>query len=127
MLFRSDKWGLPVARVRVGFHVQNLRVGWYLASKGAEVLKAMGAENVVSFASGSPPTNLVAGTCRFGTDPATSVLDPDCRAHEAENLFVTDASFMPTGGSVPYTWTIYANSFRVADRIAEQLGGSAGA
>ncbi len=122
----KDKWGLPVARVRVGFHVQNLRVGWFLASKGAAVLKAMGAENVVSFASGSPPTNLVAGTCRFGTDPATSVLDLDCRAHEAENLFVSDASFMPTGGSVPYTWTIYANAFRVADRIAGQLGGSTG-
>jgi len=38
------------------------------------------------------------------------------------NLFVTDGSFMPTGGSVPYTWTIYANAFRVADRIAAQLG-----
>ncbi len=119
----KDKWGLPVARVRVGFHVQNLRVGWYLAGKGAEVLRAMGAENVISFASGSPPTNLVAGACRFGSDPATSVLDPDCRAHEAENLFLTDASFMPTGGSVPYTWTIYANAFRVADRIVRQLGG----
>ena len=119
----KDKWGLPVARIRTGFHVQNLKVGWYLAAKGAEVLRAMGAENVISFASGSPPTNLVAGTCRFGKDPASSVLDPDCRAHEAENLFVSDGSFMPTGGSVPYTWTIYANAFRVADRIVEQLGG----
>ena len=60
---------------------------------------------------------------RFGTDPATSVLDADCRLHEAENLFVTDGSFMPTGGSVPYTWTIYANAFRVADKIIAQLGG----
>jgi choline dehydrogenase-like flavoprotein len=40
-----------------------------------------------------------------------------------ENLYVTDGSFMPTGGSVPYTWTIYANAFRVADRMVEQLGG----
>ena len=38
-----------------------------------------------------------------------------------ENLFVTDASFMPTGGSIPSTFTIYANAFRVADRIVEQL------
>jgi len=119
----KDKWGLPVARIRTGLHVRNLQVGWYLASKGAEVLREMGAENVISFASGTPPTNLVAGTCRFGDDPATSVLDRDCRAHEVENLFVTDGSFMPTGGSVPYTWTIYANAFRVADRIIEQLGG----
>jgi choline dehydrogenase-like flavoprotein len=78
---------------------------------------------VVAFASGTPPANLVAGTCRFGSDPQTSVLDRDCRAHEVANLFVTDGSFMPTGGSVPHTWTIYANAFRVADRIIAQLGG----
>lgn len=67
--------------------------------------------------SSSPPPNLVAGGCRFGNDPNLSVLNSDCRAHDVENLYVTDASFMPTGGSVPYTWTIYANSFRVADMI----------
>jgi len=118
-----DKWNLPVAKVRTGYHVQNLQVGWYLASRGANVLKQMGAENVISFAAAKPPTNLMAGGCRFGNDPATSVLDADCRSHEIDNLFVSDGSFMPTGGSVPYTWTIYANSFRVADKILAQLGG----
>ncbi len=118
----KDKWGSPVARVRAGFHMHNLQIGWYLAAKGAEVLEKMGAREVLSFASGSPPANLQAGGCRFGNDPAHSVLDPDCRAHEAENLFVSDGSFMPTGGSVPYTWTIYANAFRVADKIKSQLG-----
>ncbi|RKZ37432.1 MAG: oxidoreductase [Gammaproteobacteria bacterium] len=120
----KDKWGLPVARIRVGFHVRNLQVGWYLAERGAEVLKQMGAENVISFAAGAPPTNLVAGGCRFGNDPKTSVLNANCRAHEVENLYITDGSFMPTGGSVPYTWTIYANAFRVAENIVEQLGGN---
>ncbi len=118
----KDKWGLPVARVRTDFHVRNLQVGWYLAAKAAELLKQMGAQDVVSFASGSPPTNLLAGTCRFGDDPGNSGLNADCRAHEVENLYVTDGSFMPTGGSVPYTWTIYANAFRVADKIVAQLG-----
>ncbi len=121
---RRDKWGLPLGRIRTGFHVRNLQVGWYLASKGAELLKAMGAEEVISFASGSPPTNLVAGTCRFGKDPRSSVLDADCRAHEVDNLYVTDGSFMPTGGSVPYTWTIYANAFRVAHKLMAALGGN---
>lgn len=120
----KDKWGLPVARVRAGFHVRNLQVGWYLAAKGAELLKAMGADEVISFASGAPPTNLVAGTCRFGADPQRSVLDADCCSHEADNLYVTDGSFMPTGGSVPYTWTIYANAFRVADKLVARLGGA---
>ena len=121
-----DRYGMPVARARFGFHVRNLQVGWYLAAKGAEVLRAMGAKNVVSFASGSPPTNLVAGTCRFGDDPEKSVLDADCRSHEVENLYITDGSFMPNAGSAPFTWTIYANAFRVADRIIAALGGRPG-
>jgi choline dehydrogenase-like flavoprotein len=63
-----------------------------------------------------------AGTCRFGTDPASSVLDLDCRAHELDNLYVTDASFFPSIGAVNPTLTIIANALRVADRIRERLG-----
>lgn len=118
----KDKWGSPVARVRLGAHPHDLKVGRYLAQRGEEVLRTMGLDWVTSSISASPPPNLVAGGCRFGKDPKQSVLDPDCRVWGAENLFVTDASFMPTGGSVPYTWTIYANAFRVADRIKQQLG-----
>ncbi len=117
----KDKWGNPVARVRVGHHDHDLRIGEYLAEKAVMVFKQMGAENIRSNISGSPPPNLVAGGCRFGNDPKNSVLNSDCRAHDVENLFVSDGSFMPTGGSVPYTWTIYANSFRVADKIIEIL------
>jgi hypothetical protein len=119
----KDKWGIPVARIRLGYHLRDLAVGRYLAGKGAEVLRKVGAANVSWSVSNAPPQNLVAGGCRFGADPQTSVLDPDCRAHEVENLYVTDGSFMPTGGSVPFTWTIYANAFRVAHRIQEALGG----
>ncbi len=118
-----DRWGLPVARVRLGYHPRDLEVGRFLAAKGAEVLTALGAEDVTWSVSGAPPQNLVAGGCRFGADPADSVLDPDCRAHDCDNLYVTDGGFMPTGGSVPYTWTIYANAFRVADHLVERLGG----
>lgn len=117
----KDKWQTPVAKVRVGYHDHDLVIGKYLTDKAKAVLKQMGAENIRGSVSGSPPPNLVAGGCRFGNDPKTSVLDKDCRAHEVDNLFVTDGSFMPTGGSVPYTWTIYANSFRVGDIIKGQL------
>jgi len=58
-----------------------------------------------------------AGTCRFGTDPATSVLNLDCRAHEVDNLYITDASFFPSIGAVNPTLTIIANALRVADII----------
>ncbi len=117
----KDKWNTPVAKMRLNAHPHDLVVGEYLAKKGEEIMRAMGAENVSSSVSDSPPANLVAGGCRFGKDPKTSVLDPDCRVHTAENVFVTDGSFMPTGGSVPYTWTIYANAFRVADIIKKQM------
>jgi len=63
-----------------------------------------------------------AGTCRFGTDPTSSVLDLDCKAHELDNLYVTDASFFPSIGAVNPTLTIIANALRVADRIRERLG-----
>jgi choline dehydrogenase-like flavoprotein len=62
-----------------------------------------------------------AGTARFGTDPATSVLDTDCKAHELDNLYLADASFFPSIGAVNPTLTIVANALRVADRIAERL------
>ncbi|HXT05408.1 MAG TPA: GMC family oxidoreductase [Roseiarcus sp.] len=62
-----------------------------------------------------------AGTCRFGVDPATSVLNLDCRAHELDNLYVTDASFFPSIGAVNPTLTIIANALRVADIIKERL------
>lgn len=117
----KDRWGLPVARVRVGRHPRNKAVSRFLADRGAEILKTVGAEDVWTRAHGSPATNLQAGGCRFGDDPETSVLDRDCRVHSAENVFVSDGSFMPTGGSVPYTWTIYANAFRVADHIVSAL------
>ncbi len=122
---QRDRWGSPVAKVRLNAHPRDLEIGRWLAERGEAVLRRMGAVRIGSFVGPNPPPNLQAGGCRFGTDPKTSVLDPDCRAHEVDNLFVTDGSFMPTGGSVPYTWTIYANSFRVAKQIHAQLGGGA--
>lgn len=113
----TDKWGDPVAKVRLGYHQHDLKVGKYISKKAEEVLVKMGAERVRSSVSGSAPSNLVAGGCRFGNDPKTSVLDKNCKVHDCENLYVTDGSFMPTGGSVPYTFTIYANSFRVAEYL----------
>jgi choline dehydrogenase-like flavoprotein len=62
------------------------------------------------------------GTVRFGTDPATSALDLDCRMHELDNLYVADSSFFVSSTAVNPTLTIIANALRVADRVAERLG-----
>jgi choline dehydrogenase-like flavoprotein len=63
-----------------------------------------------------------AGTCRFGTDPATSVLDSDCRAHELDNLYVVDTSFFPSIGAVNPALTAMANALRVGDHLLERMG-----
>ncbi len=62
-----------------------------------------------------------AGSCRFGTDPSTSVLDTDCKAHELDNLYVVDTSFFPSIGAVNPALTAMANAIRVGEHLAERL------
>ena len=62
-----------------------------------------------------------AGTCRFGTDPASSVLDVHCKAHDLDNLYVVDASFFPSIGAVNPALTVMANAMRVGDHLLGQL------
>jgi choline dehydrogenase-like flavoprotein len=62
------------------------------------------------------------GTLRFGTDPKLSVLDASCKTHDLDNLYVVDASFMPSSMGVNPSLTIAANALRVADIIADRHG-----
>ena len=62
-----------------------------------------------------------AGTCRFGIDPKTSVLDVNCKAHELDNLYVVDTSFFPSIGAVNPSLTAMANALRVGDHLLERL------
>jgi choline dehydrogenase-like flavoprotein len=62
-----------------------------------------------------------AGTCRFGTDPATSVLDVNCKAHELDNLYVVDTSFFPSIGAVNPALTAIANALRVGEHILSRM------
>jgi choline dehydrogenase-like flavoprotein len=61
------------------------------------------------------------GTLRFGTDPANSALDLNCKAHEVDNLYVVDASFFPSAGAVNPSLTIIANALRVGDHLRGRL------
>ena len=66
-----------------------------------------------------------AGTVRFGADPQSSVLDPWCKAHELDNLYLTDSGFFVTSAAVNPTLTIVANAMRVGDHLKQRLGASA--
>ncbi|MGH2523815.1 MAG: GMC oxidoreductase, partial [Anaerolineales bacterium] len=61
------------------------------------------------------------GTLRFGREPKTSVLDPNCKAHDVDNLYVVDGSFFPSSGAVNPALTIMANALRVGDHLLERL------
>jgi choline dehydrogenase-like flavoprotein len=63
-----------------------------------------------------------AGTCRFGNDPLSCVLDIDCKAQELDNLYVADASIFPSIGAVNPALTVIANAIRVGDHLAGRLG-----
>ena len=67
------------------------------------------------------------GTCRFGTDPQSSVLDVNCRVHSVDNLYVVDGSFFPSSGAVNPSLTIMANALRVGDHLLMRLGASVSA
>jgi len=64
-----------------------------------------------------PALGHVCGTCRFGNDSRTSVLDRWNRAHGVDNLYVADASFFPTSGGMNPALTIAANALRAADHL----------
>jgi len=62
------------------------------------------------------------GTCRFGKDPRSSVLNENNRAHELDNLYVVDSSFFPSSGGTNPALTIAANALRVAEYILRRHG-----
>jgi choline dehydrogenase-like flavoprotein len=72
-----------------------------------------------SLGSGKENSNVghVCGTCRFGTDPTTSVLNPENRAHDVDNLYVVDTSFFPSSAGLNPSLTVAANALRVAEHL----------
>jgi len=117
----KDRWGVPVARITLGRHALDVAANRLLAARGKEVLDALGPDSSKITQEDGQDMVLQGGTCRFGRDPATSVLDVDCRAHTVPNLYVSDSSFMPTSGGVPFTLTIMANALRVGAGLAARF------
>jgi choline dehydrogenase-like flavoprotein len=113
----TDRWGLPVARIHLDVPPQHRQAGRFLADRAFEIYEDLGASEGVTTDVGGTSSYLVHGTCRAGSDPRASVLDPFCRVHALRNLFVADGSFMPTSGGASTTLTILANALRTADSI----------
>jgi choline dehydrogenase-like flavoprotein len=122
----KDHWGIPVARLSGGRHPHTIEVARYIADKADEWLKEAGA---VQTWRRIPPGSLSggqhqAGTCRMGSDPKSSVVNKDCQLHEADNVFVIDASVHVTNGGFNPALTILANAYRASDNLLKAWKGS---
>lgn len=115
-------------RVRLRHAPSNLLPARELADKVRALLPALDldADHLVPLTAHgtAPPADVAyqAGTARFGKDPSSSVLDTDCRAHELDNLYVVDTSFLPSTGAVDPALTVMANALRVGDHLLGRLG-----
>jgi choline dehydrogenase-like flavoprotein len=106
-------------RIVLEYRPNNLRAHERLVGELRGILGRLGywSPKIFAHSAGARNTTHQCGTLVFGTDPRTSVLDPFCRAHDVENLFVVDASFFPSSAAVNPGLTIAAQALRVADHI----------
>lgn len=107
----------PNGKVRLAYQPNNLRAHEALVRQTRRILRKLGFWVVVAHSHKAKNTTHQCGTLVFGTDPRESVLDPYCRAHDVENLFVVDASFFPSSAAVNPGLTIVAQALRAADHI----------
>ena len=105
-------------RIRLHYRPDNVRAHRRLVREMRRILHRLGFWVVMTHSHRAKNTTHQCGTACFGSDPRTSVLDPFCRSHDVENLFVVDASFFPSSAAVNPGLTIAAQALRVADHIA---------
>jgi choline dehydrogenase-like flavoprotein len=106
-------------RVRLHYRPNNLVAHARLVTETARILHRLGFWKVMTHSHKNKNTTHQCGTIVFGRDPRTSVLDPFCRSHDVENLFVVDASFFPSSAAVNPGLTIVAQALRVAEHMQQ--------
>jgi choline dehydrogenase-like flavoprotein len=113
---RPSADGRQRLRIQYRLHASEIERHASFIRRFKEVLEPF---RTMTLGSGKDNANLghVCGTCRFGTDPKTSVLDPQNRAHEVDNLYVVDTSFFPSSAGLNPSLTVAANALRVAAHV----------
>ncbi len=119
----------PDGTIRLAYHANNLAAYQGLHDVLVEALQRTGCHTACHLPSAYVGGHLAIsgvshqnGTARMGTDPATSVVDRFCKAHDVDNLYIVDGSVFPSCGAVNPSLTIIANALRVGDHLLERLG-----
>ena len=129
-LFMSEDLPSPESRVRLDgsrivldWRHSNMTARNKLISRMRETLRAVGFPLVLTKPFERRTPSHQCGTIRMGKDPARAAVDPDCRAYDHPNLFVVDASVLPTSAAVNPSLTVAALALRAAERVRTELGG----
>ena len=119
----------PDGQISLHYRENNVEAHRRLADKLKSMLNGIGCENrlipsALYLGKKIPIAGTAhqCGTVRFGTDPATSVLDVNCKAHDMDNLYVVDGSFFVSSSAINPALTIMANALRVGDHLLQRLG-----
>jgi choline dehydrogenase-like flavoprotein len=105
-------------KIMISWTPNNLVPHNELVKRVSHAVRKAGYPVVLTERMGIATNSHMCGTAVAGTDPSTSVLDPECRSHDVSNLFVVDSSFFPSSAALNPALTIAANALRVAPTIA---------
>ena len=103
--------------IRIAWTPNNVRAHQVLVREARKLIRRLGYPFIFTERTGIEVNSHQAGTVCAGKDPATSVLNPHCRSHEVDNLYVVDSAFFPSLPVMNPALTIGANAFRVADSV----------
>ena len=115
----NSRVSLKNGRIVLDWKRSNMRAHELLVQKAKATLRRAGFPIVLSRGFDRRTPSHQCGTVRFGTDPMQAPLDTMCRAHDHPNLYVVDASFLPSSAAVNPALTIAAMALRVAEHIRE--------
>lgn len=108
--------------IRVAYTANNLKSHGELVKVWSGHMRALGYPLIITQKMDIKVAMHQCGTARFGTDPKTSVLDPNCRVWDIDNLYVVDASFLPSSTAFNPSLTIVAQALRSAEAMLKELG-----
>ncbi|WP_062223932.1 GMC family oxidoreductase [Aureimonas sp. D3] len=112
----------PDGKIRLAYTANNLKAHGELVKVWSKIMRSLGYPLIVTQKMDIKVSMHQCGTARFGTDPATSVLDTNCKVWDVENLYVVDASFLPSSTGFNPSLTIVAQALRTSEQILKELG-----
>jgi choline dehydrogenase-like flavoprotein len=123
-----DRWGIPVLRFHAKWSDHERKQARHMQETFRSIITALGGTPLSDMPAAEDDYGLEApgriihecGTTRMGKDPARSVLNEWCQAHEAKNVFVCDGGPFVSQADKNATWTILALAMRTSEYIADQ-------